>query len=290
MEYKALIVDDDRTLLRLLDVYLAKNDIEVVAMTNARDALRYLETELPDIIVSDIMMPEMDGLAFRKAIMSDDRLKLIPFIFLTAKGELEERLTGYQLYVDDYISKPFEPREALTRMNAALKRHSIYHDLLRYDSLTMTTNRKTSEEILTREFERAKRYGSPLTIALLDIDHFKICNDTYGHVFGDLVLIKVSDTLMSQVRNTDVVGRYGGEEFLVIMPETKLQDAVTVVERMRFYVEQLTFDPQGFTVTISAGVCQCQAGFENIRQFIHQADTALYKAKNNGRNRVEIAA
>ncbi len=289
MKYSALVVDDDPTMLRLLELYLSKNEINVLSTTNAQQALEYLNREIPDIIVSDILMPDMDGLEFRKTILKNDRLRLIPFIFITARGMLEERLEGYSLYVDDYITKPFEPREMLMRINAVLKRYSFYQDILKYDALTMTLNRRTSEDLLNKEFLRSKRYDVPLTIALLDIDHFKQCNDTYGHVFGDYVLVKVADVFLSQIRETDSVGRYGGEEFLVILPDTDIDYAFTVIERIRQQVECLQLEQFDYTVTVSAGIARCQSGLNHIRDLIHQADTALYKAKNTGRNKVEIA-
>jgi len=189
--------------------------------------------------------------------------------------------------VDVYIVKPFEPRELISRIDAVLKRHSLYTDLMRFDGLTSSLNRKTIEELLETEFARVSRYGGQLSISMVDIDHFKQCNDTYGHIFGDYVLIKVADAILAEVRNTDAVGRYGGEEFLIVMPETKMDNALTVVERIRKGIANLRFDPPEFNIRISAGVAQFNPGIATPRDFVHLADRALYQAKGNGRNRVE---
>ncbi len=287
MTYSVLIVEDDITMVRLLEVYLKRNGIDVHVAGNGAEAIRFLGYDTPDLIISDIMMPNMDGLTLRNKLLQDKKYRMIPFIFVTAKSALDDRLAGYKLYVDDYIVKPFEPRELLARVNAVLKRHELYQDLVRYDGLTSTLNRKTISEILENEFARVSRYGGNLSIAMMDIDHFKRCNDNYGHVFGDYVLIKVADAIGAELRGTDFVGRYGGEEFLVVMPETTLDNAYTVVERIRVGIEKLRFDPQEFSVRISAGVAQFHPGIVTSRDFIHLADTALYRAKKKGRNRVE---
>ncbi len=287
MEYSALIVEDDSTMVRLLQVYLEKKNITVHVARDGKEAMRYLSYEIPDIIISDILMPRMDGLTLRNKLLQDEKYRMIPFIFVTAKNGLDDRIKGYKLYVDDYIVKPFEPRELIARVDAVLKRHSLYSDLMRFDGLTSALNRKTIEELLEKEFARVSRYGGQLSISMVDIDHFKRCNDTYGHIFGDYVLIKVADAILAEVRNTDAVGRYGGEEFLIVMPETMIDNALTVVERIRSGIAGLRFDPQEFNVRISAGVAQFYSGIASPRDFVHLADQALYRAKENGRNRVE---
>ncbi len=287
MKYSALIVEDDSTMVRLLQVYLEKREIKVHAARDGEEAMRYLSHEVPDIIISDILMPQMDGLALRNRLLQDKKFRMIPFIFVTAKNGLEDRIEGYKLYVDDYIVKPFEPRELIARVDAVLKRHALYTDLMRFDGLTSTLNRKTIEELLEKEFARVSRYGGRLSVSMVDIDHFKRCNDTHGHVFGDYVLIKVADAIQAEVRNTDAVGRYGGEEFLIVMPETKIDNALTVVDRIRKGIARLRFDPEEFKVRISAGVAQFHPGITTARDFVHLADQALYRAKGNGRNRVE---
>ncbi len=287
MKYTALIVEDDSTMVHLLQVYLEKRNINIHVARNGQEAMHFLKSEIPDIIISDIMMPHMDGLTLRNRLLQNENFRMIPFIFVTAKSGLDDRIEGYKLYVDDYIVKPFEPRELIARIDAVLRRHSLYTDLMRYDGLTSTLNRKTLEEVLEKEFARVSRYGGQLSISMVDIDYFKKCNDTYGHIFGDYVLIKVADAILAEVRNTDAVGRFGGEEFLIVMPETNIDNAYTVVERIRLGIAGLRFDPEEFNVRISAGIAQYYPGIPTLRDFIHLADQALYRAKGKGRNRVE---
>jgi diguanylate cyclase (GGDEF)-like protein len=279
-----LIVEDDYHLGRILKVYFENAGFEVQIVNNGLEALSVLRTQIPNLIISDIMMPSMDGMSFRNHLLQDARLRMIPFVFLTAKGALEDKVTGLKMYVDDYITKPFEEDELIARIHSILGRHKRYADLIRYDSLTKIFNRRTIEELLINELSRVKRYRLKCSVLLLDIDRFKYCNDTFGHQFGDHVIMIMAETLIAQLRDVDYAGRLGGDEFLVIMPETDRKSCFLVAERLRLAVSHIKFDGKDFQMSISGGITSAPDDGHDIKTLLFQADVALYEAKNRGRN------
>jgi len=288
-DHKATIwvVEDEPAMSRLITLYLRNWGYGVKTLPNGVRALNEMRQNQPDLIISDILMPKMDGLTLRDKLLKDPDLRLIPFIFLTAKGAVEERVTGLKMFVDDYIAKPFEPEELRARIETILNRYKYFRDQMHYDELTRLYNRKTFFTMLGKELKRSVRYNAPLTLAMLDIDYFKQCNDTYGHTFGDAVLMKVSDVLVSSLRDSDWAGRFGGEEFVVAMPETAKENGRDVVERLRRGVAELSFlEEPDFKCSISAGIASCPDDAAAAEELLNQADSALYTAKQEGRNRV----
>ena len=286
---KILIVEDEYHTAKILKLNLERVGFEIDIAPEGSIALKKLATGLPNLIISDIMMPKTDGISFRNQLLLNPEHRLIPFIFLTASGSVEEKIAGYKLYVDDYIVKPYEFPELLARIESILKRHEYYNDLIKFDSLTRLYNRKTFFSLLEQEIKRSLRYNEKISFAMIDLDHFKHCNDAYGHTFGDYVLIKVSDILRSKFRETDFAGRYGGEEFLIAMPTTDKPSAFHVVERLRNSMGDLKFDKDDFRITLSAGVATFPDDGVTIDEILKLADEALYMAKETGRNKTVIA-
>ena len=286
---KILLVEDDYHTVKILKINLVRVGFEIEIANNGKDALKKLANNIPDLIISDIMMPGIDGISFRNQLLLNPEHRIIPFIFLTASGSIEEKIAGYKLFVDDYVVKPYDFPELYARIEAILKRHEYYNDLIKFDSLTHLYNRKTFFADLDKELKRSLRYNEQLSFAIVDLDHFKQCNDQHGHTFGDYVLIKVSDILRSRLRETDFAGRYGGEEFMVAMPTTDKKNAFQVVERLRNSMTELKFDKPGFNITLSAGISTFPEDGVTIDEILKIADEALYVAKDSGRNKTIVA-
>ncbi len=284
-----LVVEDDPNIVHMVSIILNKSGIKTVGARDGEHALEMLNQMMPNLIISDIMMPNMDGYAFRRELLKRDEARLIPFFFLSAKGKPHDIVHGMELEADTYIPKPFEPDVLLAKVKAVLRRYSHLNELLQYDALTKVFNRRTLEANLSAELNRVKRYKQPSSIMLLDLDHFKNINDTYGHDFGDMVLKKISSALLENMRDTDYVGRIGGEEFVLVMPNTEKKTGVLAADRLREIIARLVFDTAGLHVTISAGIATAPEDAEDIEGLMKKADLALYKAKDSGRNRVLAA-
>ncbi len=286
-----LIVDDEPNQVNALVVALSKEGYRIHSTTSPFEALKMALEVKPNLIISDVSMPEMNGYELFKKIQADESTKMIPFIFLSARGE-EERFHGLKLGVDDYLSKPYDIKEVALRVEKLLSRVKEYTDLSRFDGLTEALSRKGFEEALTRAIEKAKEARAPLTLTMADLDHFKRVNDTHGHMAGDFVLSSFVSFTKKNLRNEDLVARYGGEEFCFIMPGTHKEAAVRIVNRIREALAEHAFcyEKQGLTlrVTASFGISGYPDDGETPEELIEKADKALYAAKGSGRNRVVL--
>ncbi|HYA28141.1 MAG TPA: diguanylate cyclase, partial [Acidobacteriota bacterium] len=245
------------------------------------------------IALSDIMMPKMDGFELIKRIRSNTALKSIYVILITARIQEGDRVRGLDLGADDYITKPFSFSELLARVRVG-SRVVHYQQHLEYqtqvDSLTGLYNRRAFEKKIHEEFERSKRYHNPLSLLILDIDNFKIINDTYGHHGGDAVLVKISEIFREKTRQSDFPCRYGGEEFVLVLPETDQENALQVASKIHDAIRSSSFGTtvRPFSLTVSIGVSSTSARFySDWNQMVNDADQALYLAKNTGKDRVE---
>ncbi len=281
-----LIVEDDPHMVNLLTIVLKKSNIQVDSAHDGKEALDFLSRETPSLIISDIMMPNMDGYTLRKELLKRDETKLIPFMFLSAKGNAEDIVEGMNLNADDYIPKPFDPEVLLARVNSIIRRYSHFNELIRYDPLTQVYNRRTLYSNLTSELRRVKRYQHPLSIFMIDLDHFKDVNDNYGHSFGDKVLKMITACLKDHLRETDFIGRVGGEEFVVVLPNTSKKIGAMVADRLRERISQIQFEIDGFAITISGGVSAAPDDGMEIDVLMKKADAAMYAAKGKGRNQI----
>jgi diguanylate cyclase (GGDEF)-like protein len=270
----------------------------------AEDGLRGLKlmlSESADVVLCDLEMPGLDGEKLLRAKASSPGHANVPFIFLTATSDLRRRTRLLESGASDAISKPFHAAELVARLALHLKVKRLQDELMvknatlarlsTVDALSGLRTRRYAKELLTIEFLRSRRYGTPLTVIMADLDHFKEVNDRFGHPAGDAVLRGVSQILLGSLRATDSAGRYGGEEFVVILPQNTTRGATVLAERWRDGVEKSVFaapDGQEVTATLSLGVAQYQRRFEGPDELIAAADKALYRAKKNGRNRVEV--
>jgi diguanylate cyclase (GGDEF)-like protein len=257
-----------------------------------------------DVIVCDLEMPGMDGFKFLAMRNSREELRDVPVIMLTGREDLETKIRGLDQGASDYVTKPFDPAELVARVRVQLKiktlqdalkkSNQLLLQLSNTDPLTGLHNRRYLMDTLAREVERSCRTDIPLSLVMIDIDHFKRVNDTYGHQVGDAVLVAVAALLQGQLRPYDTAARFGGEEFVLVLPSTELAAAGAVAERLRKLTANLSFAKEGAAdlgLTISAGVAIVSPGsIVNADDLIRQADTALYRAKQDGRNRVALAS
>ena len=285
---KILLVEDDAIMVNMLKMHLNSGGFKLSAATNGLHALKLLQNSTPDIIISDIMMPEMDGFLFRKRLLQREEWRLIPFIFLSAKGQPDDIIKGYQFLIDDYITKPFDPQILRVKVESILKKYKEFNHLIRFDTLTNLYNRRALESFFHQELNRVRRYNQNLSVLMLDVDFFKKVNDQYGHKVGDEVLKRLSATFKDELREVDIAARYGGEEFVILMPETDKNIAFKVATRLRQKSEQLSFSVKGLHVTISGGISAAPTDGDQIHQLIEKADKAMYQAKQKGRNRIEL--
>jgi len=293
-----LIVDDLRTNALALAKIL-KSEWAVKTAFDGPSALKMaVEDPLPNIILLDVQMPGMDGYEVCKRLKQSPETRDIPVVFITALNDHKDEAYGLGLGAVDYIVKPVnEPivkarirnHVALqqARSDLALKNEELEQLAIR-DTLTGLYNRRKLDTSFAREVERAARYGRPLSVIMVDVDYFKAVNDTHGHPVGDAVLIETARLLQAALRTSDILGRWGGEEFLIICPETPIETAVPLAERLRSDYEQCEFSGAGH-LTASFGVAAHRAG-HHVEDILLGADKALYQAKKSGRNRVEQEA
>ena len=291
-----LVIEDHPDQRDLLAIVLQREGYRVVTAANGLEALEKLEAQQVQIALSDIMMPKMDGFELINRIRSNPALRNIYLILITARIQEGDRVRGLDLGADDYITKPFSFSELLARIRVG-SRVVQYQQHLEYqtqvDSLTGLFNRRAFEKKVQDEFERSKRYHSPLSLMILDIDNFKSINDTYGHHGGDAALIKISETLRQKTRQSDFPSRYGGEEFVLVLPETDQTSALQVAGKIHEEIRSCTFGTaeRPFALTVSIGLTSTSnKHYSDWREMLHDADQALYVAKNTGKDRVEIAA
>lgn len=292
-----LVVDDDPTNIMLLSHILKKSNYRVGQASSGRECLAYVEEAKPDLIILDIRMPEMDGFETCRRLKERPDVADVPVMFLTAEGRSDENVeAGFGAGAIDYITKPFSRADVLARIQLVLKQRQAeqtYRAMATKDPLTGLDNRRSLQERLNEMLSNATRHDRPLAVAMVDLDKFKSVNDTYGHDFGDQVLIGFAEMLRTKSRMEDVVCRFGGEEFVVAMPDTTLDTARSVAERLRIAWEQTTFQtPNGrdIHVTASFGVARAEQGEgpADMDSVLKRADIALYAAKHQGRNRVIV--
>ncbi len=251
---------------------------------------------MPDLILLDIMMPEMDGYEVIRQLKECERTRSIPVIFVTAKGDVEDEQRGLELGAVDYITKPFFPPIVRARVRTQInliQKTEMLEKLVFLDGLTHIPNRRRFDEVFDKEWRRACRSGRPLTLIICDIDFFKIVNDKYGHAVGDDCLRRVAlhlETLLG--RAGDFVARYGGEEFAVLLPEVDVNGAIIMSEKIRTEIEALAiehaFSPVSDRVTISLGAATTiPTQADSPMDLIEAADKMLYDAKESGRNQCQ---
>jgi len=285
---RVLVVEDEEHMRALLKYNLGKENYDIDTAKDGLEGLEEVKKQKPDLIISDIMMPKMDGYEFCKTLRDDPKTKTIPFIFLTAKGQLPDKVEGLRTGADDYITKPFIPKELIEMVNARLKRVEVYKKMADMDELTGLCNRRAIQEHLTAEIIRARRLDIPVSIGFMDIDLFRKINERFGHPIGDEVLKKLAETIRGSIEKEDIAGRWGGEEFVMIFPAKTKEQAVDRIEDIRGRIGKLEFQQKGLSITVSIGVAGFPKDAQNSDELVENADKALYRAKSTGRDRSVI--
>ena len=296
---KILVAEDDSVHALLLRRFLSGWGYHAVTCNTGDDALRLLlSPDAPRLALLDWMMPGLDGVDVCRRLRAAGRASYTYVLLLTSKAQKQDVVAGIEAGADDYLVKPFDNAELKARLRSGCRildledqlvaARDALHQLAIRDPLTNLYNRRFMEETLEREWQRAQRRKSQLGIVMVDLDHFKRFNDTYGHDVGDALLRATAQFLVSQVRASDFVCRYGGEEFTLIFPEADLQAVANRMEKIRAGIVTLP-EFSGRNVTLSAGVAMYPAHDDHPAGLLKIADQALYRAKSSGRNRVVVA-
>lgn len=286
---RVLVVDDSVDVHRLVAARLRAEDIDVLSASGADEGLALARREAPDLVLLDVDMPGRDGFSVCRELKDDRSTYEIAVIFLTGEGDVQTKVRGFDLGAVDYITKPFHPAELRARVRSALRVRELQELLAAramIDGLTGLYNRAYFDRRLAEEAARSGRHGTPLALVMVDVDRFKSVNDHFGHPGGDRVLREVSTLLRATARVTDIACRYGGEEFALIAPGSTAAEAAVLAERLRTAVPT-TLLPDRRPVTASFGVAALGGG--TAEELVSAADGALYRAKCNGRDRVEVA-
>ena len=292
---RILIVDDDRFSARMVGNVLRSAGFDTRTCTEPQKALDLIGADPPDLVILDVMMPGMDGFDLCRSVRSSPTLQLLPIVFLTARGNVEHRVRGFAVGANDYLAKPFEPKELVARVRSHLQRLGELREMAVRDGLTRCYNNKYFKDRLEQELVRSRRYNGELSLGMVDIDHFKRINDTFGHPAGDAVLSHLASLITASLRSNDVVARYGGEEFGFLLIEAQMAEAAVITNRLReriarheFILPSLSGGDLTVPATVSIGLAHFRPG-DTVASLIGRADAALYKAKASGRNQVRLA-
>jgi two-component system cell cycle response regulator len=296
---KVLIADDDLVSRRLLESRLGRLGYDVVAVSDGLEAQRILlSPDGPRLAILDWMMPGADGLDVCRVVRTEASA-YVYVIVLTSRDQKDDLVAAFDAEVDDFITKPYEIPELRARLRSGQRVLDLQARLLEtqaqlqhqatHDTLTGLWNRAMLHEQLARELAAASRSGEPLAVVMADIDHFKRINDEQGHAAGDAILRETAARMRSVLRSHDAISRYGGEEFVMLLPRTTPEDARTITERVRVAVasEAVRAGDVDVNVTLSLGIATTLTAPAELDPLLAAADAALYRAKANGRNRVE---
>jgi two-component system cell cycle response regulator len=299
-----LVAEDDPVSRRVLEAFLVKWGFQVVTAMDGLDALRILESAAaPPLAILDWMMPGMEGPQVCQRVRARPERPYVYILLLSARSQKDDLLHGLESGADDYLTKPFDAPELRARLHVGRRILDLQNKLISareelrfratHDELTGLSNRRVVLEAIDREYARCRREGGSLGIILIDLDHFKNVNDTYGHLAGDAVLREAARRMTASIRPYDTLGRYGGEEFLVLAPSCNSSGAVKLAERIRESIQALPMPSVAgpVSITASCGVAvSTSAKPLDPQELLRLADEALYRAKENGRNRSEFAA
>ncbi|GAA0659173.1 diguanylate cyclase [Rheinheimera tangshanensis] len=287
--FRVLIVDDDQLLAEHYALVLQGAGLRAEILLEPSQIYEGMNRFRPDVILLDVLMPGCSGPELAQLIRLQDEWLSVPIIYLSSETDSERQLAALVKGGDDFLTKPITDTALIVAVFARAQRARQLAEMMTKDSLTGLLQHARVKERLDHELQRSERTGEPLSVVMLDIDHFKKVNDNYGHLIGDQVISSVANLLKQQLRKTDIIGRYGGEEFLLILPDCNQQQAFALVEQLRqsFASLPFSFDYHNFHCTFSAGISQAKAT-DDTDQLIDQADKALYSSKHAGRNQTQF--
>lgn len=303
---KILLVEDDPVQANVAKEYLESSGYEVIWAENGKAAIKTAKTQPLDLILLDMVLPDLSGNDVCRWLKVNEDTKGIPIIILSVKGSTEEKVIGLEAGAEDYLPKPYNEVELNARIYACLRTKALQDELreknrqleevlLKVEQLAITDpltdlfNRRRFEAALENEFKRTMRYGSPNSCLMIDIDFFKKVNDEYGHHAGDVVLKETAQVIKGCLREIDIVARWGGEEFIVLLPETKKGEALGVASRILEVISGHSFAQITQQITVSIGLAGVpDPSIVTAENLIHASDLAMYEAKSKGRNRIEI--
>lgn len=282
---KILIIDDQEAIAEYYAMVLRQSAMVVQIETTPSNVLQIMN-DMPDLVLLDLNMPYVSGIELATIIRQQDQFQSIPIVFLSAE-DIQAKSNLLELGSDDLLKKGIPPEEFVRHIRSRVNRAKALASKMHQDSLTGLLNHAQIQSLLEKEYLRSKRQNMPLSVVMIDIDNFKSINDTYGHLIGDKVILALSHLLEQRLRSTDYLGRFGGEEFLLVMPDSSVDNAGTIINNLRIIFSKLKFDASGeeFSVTFSAGLSGRDGASTAIEQ-LRRADVALYQAKNRGRNLV----
>jgi diguanylate cyclase (GGDEF)-like protein len=292
MHQQILLIDDSKHIHTLVTSLLGDEPVTIHSAFDAQFGITLAASLRPDLILLDVEMPGVDGYETCRRLKADPATASLPIVFLTARATTEEMVHGLNLGANDYVAKPFKLSELLSRVRAALRTSHLIRlleDKALIDSLTGLGNRAMFDKRLAAEVSLRTRSDNPLSCIVLDVDHFKLVNDTYGPHVGDQLLGKIGETLTEICRDEDVACRHGGQRFVILTPQTNANDAALLAEKIRVAIEQILFARQStpINVTCSFGISEANDIYD--RSIVERAEEALYHSQEQGRNRVSIA-
>ncbi|MCG6153975.1 diguanylate cyclase DgcR [Leptospira bandrabouensis] len=290
---KILIIEDSELQRKLLNRWISNHGYTPLEAISLSDAREIISKDQVDVVLLDWELPDGSGIELISEIFSSSPIGWLPIIMVTGHTEPENLKLAIEAGATDYITKPAKEIELLARIFSALRMKSL-HDQLREtairDVLTGLYNRRYMEERIEQEFQRCKRHKHSLSLAMIDIDFFKKVNDTYGHETGDIVLKRIAFELKTSLRKSDIISRFGGEEFVIVFPETGVNDATKVLDKIRESVSSIELKSEAgenFKVSFSGGVAGGDiTEIDNPAELLRTADKLLYEAKSSGRNRI----
>ena len=302
---RILLVEDSEAQADITKKDLQKSGYEVIWVEDGVSAIKAVIANLPDVVLLDLILPGMSGTEVCRWMKHNGDTKGIPVIMLSAMSSVDDKASGIKAGADDYLPKPYNDIELNAKIYAALRTKALQDELRQKnkqlsellakvealaitDSLTGLNNRRQLDTVLETEWKKSQRYKQPVSCLLIDIDFFKAVNDTYGHKAGDLVLIEIANIIRKNVRDVDTVGRWGGEEFVAILPFSNKDQGLIVAQRILEKVSVYEF-PQfpDKRITVSIGLSCSNPSLNTKEEFVEASDRALYEAKRKGRNRIE---
>lgn len=303
---KILFVEDSTTQAQVVKGFLERKGYEVVWVKNGKSAIQIAKSQPIDVILLDLMLPDINGNEVARWLRLNQNTKGIPIIMLTVKGSVADKVTGLEAGADDYLPKPFDEIELNARIYACLRTKSLQDELKEKnrqlegllgrvevlaitDPLTELFNRRRFTSVLEKEFKKTSRYKSPLSCMMIDIDHFKKINDEFGHKAGDMVLRDIAQIIKNTFREVDIPARWGGEEFAILLPLTKKDAAAKSAARIIEAISKHEFSYiDGKKITVSIGIASAPSpSTDTADNLVDASDIAMYEAKNKGRNRIE---